>query len=261
MKLGFLSYLSIGIALAVIILSFAYFMKYQPDMEEAKGRDDHAQALEAEGAKLPQAQKRYAQAVQMVNQTVTDWQNVVATRTPPNSLQKGGINMAVNAWQMTVDVRYFRNSIQSAVNRQIKHGGVTVVNGPTIPFPSDNASGIIAEFFNYPAIPFPVVIFDLGQVTVEGTYEQIKENMKGWSTMPNYLAVADGLALTGTAPVLTGTYNLTIVGYVKADAVYPAVREGGAPSTGGAGGGAGAAGGPGGRAGGGGGKGRAAGGG
>jgi len=54
------------------------------------------------------------------------------------------------------------------------------------------------------------------------------------------LAVADGLNLTGTAPILTGTYNLSVVGYIRSNIVYPGVKEG-APTTMPAGGGGGGA--------------------
>ena len=46
--------------------------------------------------------------------------------------------------------------------------------------------------------------------------------------MPNYLAVADGLRLDGTSPNLTGTYNLTIVGFMRTKSLAPDVPEGAA---------------------------------
>ena len=46
--------------------------------------------------------------------------------------------------------------------------------------------------------------------------------------MPNYLAVADGLQITGTTPTMTGRYNLSIVAYIRGDKIAPPVPEGGA---------------------------------
>jgi hypothetical protein len=43
--------------------------------------------------------------------------------------------------------------------------------------------------------------------------------------MPNYLAVADGLQLSGTTPTMTGTYNLTLVAYIRGTEVAPTVPE------------------------------------
>lgn len=64
--------------------------------------------------------------------------------------------------------------------------------------------------------------------------------------MPNFLAVADGLQITGTSPVLTGTYNLTMVAFIRGDRVFPRVPDGVAAPAGGAPGPGGAPGAPGG---------------
>ena len=110
---------------------------------------------------------------------------------------------------------------------------------------STPANQLLASFFNYPAIPFPVVIFDFGTITVQGTYRQIMDHVRAYKNMPNYLAVTDGLRIDGTSPNLTGTYNLSIVGFIRAKKIAPAVNEGVASgSTGAAGGGFGASGPP-----------------
>lgn len=223
----FILFLCLGLA----VLSFGYFQHWMPNKEEAGFYRDNIAALEVEAAKMPAAKKRREKAMEMVEVEAAKWQKVVAAHTPPASVESGGINPGVHAWQLTVDSRKFRNSMQIWLNRQLKQGGVKVVAGPQIPFPDEAASTIVANYFNYPAIPFPVVIFDLGAVTVQGTYEQIAANVRAWSKMPNYLAVADGLRLDGTSPVLTGTYNLTIVGYINGNSIFPAVPEGGGTTT------------------------------
>lgn len=237
-RLGFISYFFIGLAISAICLTFTYEYHVLPDREDAANQQAYAEQLQANAELTPKAVQRRNQAVTMVNQAVKDWQAVVATKTPPTSVAQGGIDMNVSPFQMTLDARVYRNNLQRFINKQLKIGGVTVVNGPMLPMPSDDPNGVVADFFNYPAIPFPVVIFDLGQVTVEGTYEQIETNVRAWARFPHYLAVADGLAFTGTAPILTGTYSVSIVGYIKADVVYPTIGKGSAvpPTNPGAGG-------------------------
>lgn len=243
MKMGAAPALSIGVGLGLIFLGFG-LREYLPNIQDRDFHRTVAEATEAEANKLPAAKKRLERAKEIVQEKANDWQEVVAARTPPNSLAAGGIDMSVNAWQLVVDTPKFRNSIQNAVNRQVKTGGVEVLNGPRVPSPDMNGSTIVANYFNYPAIPFPVVIFDFGTITVRGTYAQIMENVRSWSDMPNYLAVADGLAINGTAPILTGTYNLSMVGYIRGDKIFPTVPEGGAaPAAGGAAGGGGGGGG------------------
>lgn len=227
MKLSALPIILIGLAVGVVVLSYAFFHEYSPNSQQATNNNAHAQLLEDEAAKLPQAQKRVRDAEEMVRQQEEAWAQIVARRTLPADLGRGGINVNQDAWHLVNDARRFRNNIQRAVNAQVKKGGVTVLSGPFIPFPTEDATEILAStMFNYPAIPFPVAIYNLGTVTVRGTYQQITVNVRSWSSMPNYLAVADGLQLTGTSPNLTGTYNLSIVGYIEAGGVYPQVPEG-----------------------------------
>lgn len=235
MKMGAMPIFSIGLALFLIFIGFG-LREYLPNMEDARNREDIASKYETEAAKLGKAQQRKKAAEEIVQAKADEWQKVVAARTPIH------INLNKHAWQLVVDSQGYRNAIQIAVNAQVKKGGVTVLNGPVVPFPDQDASRIVSTYYNYPAIPFPVVIFDLGTITVQGTYDQIKQNVKGWSEMPNYLAVADGLTLNGTSPVLTASYSVSMVGYIRGEKIYPAVPEGAAPS-----GGGGAAGGGGGR--------------
>ena len=69
---------------------------------------------------------------------------------------------------------------------------------------------------------------------------QIMANVRAYKSMPRYLAVADGLAISGTSPNLTGTYNLSIVGFIRtASSIFPAdtsaaTAPGGAPGAPGA---------------------------
>lgn len=228
----------IGLAIAFIALSYGFFQHWQPNNTEAAYWDTNAELLQAEADKKGQAIKRKELAQKLVDEEAAKWQVIVEQKTPPANLQQGGINLAVNRWQLTVQAQVFRNNIQRAVNRQLKIGGVTVVNGPEIPKPGDNASSIISDYFNYPAISFPVCIFDLGTVTVTGTAEQIFRNMEAWADMPGFLAVADGLALNGTAPTLTGTYSVSLVAYIRGTEIAPPVPEGSGGGTGGGGGGA-----------------------
>ncbi len=243
MKLSPLTILLCGIAVAIVALSWAFFQEYRPNQEEASYWREQAQLLQAEANMLTRARDRKKKAEEMVEEKAAQWRQVVATNTPPASLASGGIDLGVNGWQLTVDTPKFRNNVQRLVNAQVRAGGVTVVSGPAIPQPDQSASSILANYFNYPAFPYPIVIWDLGQVSVRGNYHQINENIRSWSRMPRFLAVADGLQLSGTSPMLTGTYNLTIVGFMRGKEFFPQLPEGGAapaqgqPGTAGPGGG------------------------
>lgn len=233
MKLSALPIILIGLAVGVVVLSYAYFHHYAPNMTQ-KAYDDEVRALyEAEAAKMPAAKRRVEQANQMVSDTEDAWSSIVATSTLPNDLYAGGINVNQDTWHLVIDARKFRNNVQRALNKQLKRGGVEVINGPSVPMPTYDPGAILSSYFNYPSVvPFPVVIFNLGTVTVRGSYSEISAHIRSWSNMPNYLAVTDGLQLQGTEQ-LTATYNLTLVGYIAAETVYPPVPEQGGGNAGG----------------------------
>jgi hypothetical protein len=245
MKLSPLTVIIIGISISIIALSYALFYHYLPNTQTQEQWETYRNALIVEANKYDKAVERVETAQRLVNERATSWRSVVATRTPVKSVTAGGINVEVNGWQLAVDSLKFRNNVQRALNAQLKRGGVRVISGPSIPQPDQSGATILASYYNYPAIAFPVVIFDLGPVTVQGTYEQITRNVRAWSSMPRYLAVADGLTISGTSPNLTGTYNLTLVGFVRAKAVFPPVPEGVAATNATGGGGRGGVPGPG----------------
>ncbi|MGE0002396.1 MAG: hypothetical protein AB7F50_03750 [Fimbriimonadaceae bacterium] len=238
MKLSSLTILIIGLAVMIVALGVG-LRSFLPDMEEAKLQRAYAEQLRTEANKQAAANKRVEKAIATVNQMAREWQSIVAAKTPSADVGSGGINLAVQRWQLVNDAKSFRNNVQRAVNYQVKKGGVIVVQGPFVPVPTDSATQLVESYFNYPAIRFPVAVFDLGQVTVRGTYDQITENMRAWKNMPKYLAVASGLQIQGTSPKLTGTYNVSLVAYIRGDKIAAPVPEvAGAPG-GGAGGGGG----------------------
>lgn len=230
MKLSFWTIIIMAVSIAFGILSFAVFHQWIPTMAVAHNYDVYREQLEVEAGKEQAVKRRVEKAIQAVQVKTDAWNGYVATKTPPTNLGDGGISLAVNTYQLTVDTQKFRNSIQRAVNAQVKKGGVKVITAPSVagPADTDDAGALMESFYHYPGLRFPVVIFDLGQITVTGTYEQIMANVRSYKTMPRYLAVTDGLAITGTSPHLTGTYTLSIVGFIRGKDIFPSV-----PSTGG----------------------------
>ncbi len=228
MKLSALTIYILGISLFLILVSYAFIMVYRPNMEKAQNNVTYKEQLKAEANKWKQTETRVKQAKAMVDTKAAEWNVVVATHTPPTTVAQGGIDLAVNPYQLTVDSQIYRNNIQRAVNAQVRKGGIRVITGPSVPQPDPNqaANILLQNYYNFPQATFPIVLFNLGTVTVQGTFEQISANVKSWSTMPHYLAVADGLNITGTSPNLTGTYTLSLVGFLQGKSIYPPVPDG-----------------------------------
>ena len=226
----------IALSFSAVFLSLGLIKYWLPNQDEATYNVTQANLLYSEANKLSLAVKKKNSAIEMVKAAERAWIPIVATRTPNNNTAAGGLNINVNRFQLLLDTKRFRNSVQTAVNNQLKVGGVKVV-GPKVPGVTDQEepNSILASYYNFPSVPFPVVIHDLGQVTVTGTYDQIMKNVRSWERFPHYLAVAHGLQIQGTAPQLTGTYNLSIVGYIRYDGMFGPAPTGAAAAATGAG--------------------------
>ncbi len=222
MKLSFWTIIIMAISVSVAILSFAWLHQAAPTIEATKRYTEYHDALQAEANKETAANRRVDHAKRAVRLEEARWNGYVAVRTPESDVSRGGVSLAVNPFQLTVDTQKFRNSVQRAVNAQIRKGGVKSAVGGDVPGPTNTDSAtLLADYYNYPSLKFPVVIYDLGPITVQGTYAQIMANVRSYKSMPHYLAVADALQITGTSPNLTGTYNLTVVGYIRGKDIFP----------------------------------------
>lgn len=220
MKLSPWTYIIIGISLGFMALSYAFFQQFMPNMTEVGYMTETRDKLRAEIDKLPQAEQRVQQALEDRAEIASQWQNIVERKTPPRTLAEGGIDLSRNRLQLTVDLPKFRNSLQAAVNRQARRGGVTVLQGLFVPTAPEHEAAVM-EFFNYPTTyPFPVVFVE-GTVMVRGTFQQIRNNITAWSDMPNYLAVVSGVQLDGTTPEITATYSVQVVGLIRATEISP----------------------------------------
>jgi hypothetical protein len=215
MKLSGLTIIVIGLCLGLSLLSYAFFQVYQPNEVAAGYMKTYHDQLQDEANLQPMSVKKVQTAMGLVSGAAVAWNQYVSIKTPTD------INIFENPYQLVVDTPKYRDRAQKALNAQYRVGGVKVLQAPEIPQPTDSEKDILVSYFNYPAFTFPVVLWELGSVTVEGTYDQIVKNVRAWSAMPHYLAVVDGLRIDGTSPVLTASYNVTVVGFIQANKIYP----------------------------------------
>ena len=217
-KLSGWVWLVAGIFIGLAIVSYGFFQFYVPDSQEAEMVNLYADNLQKEADKIPATERRIENAVARVEEMASIWRETASAKSARGN---GFIDLTQDPLSLTVSAPAYRDKVQGAVNRQVKVGGVTVVNGPFVQRPSNDAQSLLNTYFNYSRLPFPVVLFELGTVTVEGTFAQISRNVQAWSDMPDYFAVVDGLAITGTSPRLTATYNVAIVGFPPGGASGP----------------------------------------
>jgi hypothetical protein len=224
-------WLLFGVCIMVVALVYGW-SKYSPNEKETEMLKANTIDCQNQAAQKSKAEKRVKDAIQTVKTAAQAWGSIEQQKTPGTQLADGGIDISKDSAHLILDAPKFRDSTQRAVNHQLLVGGVKPLGGPgpEITHPGSEPSTIMADYFNYPAIPFPVVICDLGTVTVEGTYDQIMTNVRSWANMPHYMAVSDGLSITGTSPKMHGTYSVSLIGFIRGNKVFFPIPE--VPSSG-----------------------------
>ncbi|MCH8274882.1 MAG: hypothetical protein IH851_08830 [Armatimonadetes bacterium] len=169
------------------------------------------------------ARERVKLAYEMVQAAEVQWKEIAEKRTP----SVGRFNLSGNRWQATVEARRWHGEVERDLKRWIAGSGVTLTGpvedgqlGPFVPYPTELPNELVEFYFNFPALEFPVAIWDLGTLTVEGTWEQITNHVRSWSDIPGYVASVRGLAITGTGRRLEATYGLVVIAYINTPEVF-----------------------------------------
>ncbi|MCL6623428.1 MAG: hypothetical protein K6T17_02270 [Fimbriimonadales bacterium] len=181
-------------------------------------------------ASQKRAQERLTEAYRRVYEAEQQWKVIAEKHTPPSSR----INLSPNRWQLTVMARRWHGQVERDLRNWITRSGVRIIapveggqTGPFVPYPTDLPNELVELYFNYPALQFPVAIWDLGEITVEGTYEQVVRHVRSWNDIPGYIASVRGLAIEGTGNRVRGKYGLVVIAYINTPDVFGGPTEGG----------------------------------
>ncbi|MGI8922659.1 MAG: hypothetical protein ACR2HJ_01235 [Fimbriimonadales bacterium] len=227
-RLNPITFVVAGVALILTTIAGFYFLKIRPEQEEMGywiRKNQKLDEIISEGSKTA-AVERVREAMTKVRDAESAWKLIAQRRTP----SAGQINLTPQRWQLVVNTRRWHGRVEADLRKWIRRGGVRLVSpagGIQVPFPTDMPNELVQYYFNYPAFPFPIAIWDLGAVTVAGTYDQIMSHVKSWSAIPHYIASVRGLSLTGSGSRLQATYGLTLVVYINTQFVSGGPAEGG----------------------------------
>lgn len=215
-KLSPLTFIVCGVVIMAVIWAGFWIFKIGPERQEIAWYKEHNEQLREiiSPASIAAAVDRVANALDAVDQAQIQWKEIAERRTPA----QGRFDLTEHRWQLTVNVRDWHGTVEQDLRRWISKSGVTFVEplgGPFVPYPTDVPNELVEAYFNYPALPYPVAVWDMGTVTVEGTYDQIINNVRSWVDIPGYVATVRGLAIEGTGNRLRGSYNLLIVAYIN----------------------------------------------
>lgn len=231
-RLSPITFFVCGLVLILVTWAGFWFFSISKTRTEIGYWEKHVaelrQIASAESQKA--AQERVRTALEKVSEAEQEWKLIADTRTP----SMGRMNLMTHRWQSTVDVRKWHSQVEADLRSWIQKSGVRILQpvqnaevGPFVPYPTDLPNELVEFYFHYPAIPFPVCVWDLGTITVEGTYDQITNHVRSWTKIPGYVAMVRGLGITGTGSRLRGSYNLVVVAYVNTEYVFGGAEQSG----------------------------------
>lgn len=227
-KLSPITFVVTGLILIAVIWAGFWWLSIGPGKTEIGFWEEQNEKLDKiiSPASQKKAQERVLDALETVQRAEIEWKQVADTKTP----SAGRMSLITQRWQTVVNARRWHATVEQDLRRWIARNGVRVIappGGPFVPYPTSQPNDLIAYYFNYPALPFPVAIWDLGQVTVQGTYTQVINNVRSWNKIPGYIASVRGVSLEGTGNTIRATYGLTVLAYVNTPWVFAGPAEGG----------------------------------
>ena len=219
-RLSSLTYIVCGIVLVLITWAGFWFFSIDKTNKEIASWQAYDQKLDQVISQPSHkaASERVRKAYETVYAAEMAWKQIADTRT----VSAGRINLVPHRWQSTVNVRKWKPMVEQDLNNWVRRGGVRLLSPPaiTLPVPTDVANYLVATYFNFPALKFPVVFWPIGKVTVEGTYDHIMSHVRSWSKIPGYVASVRGLGISGGGNRLRGSYDLLVLGFVNTENVF-----------------------------------------
>jgi hypothetical protein len=189
----------IGLVVALILGVAFFFLGPQKTRQNLTTWNGRLAAAEAVISTEDAKKKALEEARQEVAAKQALWSRISATKMPkpPIDLSKSG-----DREQMLAMIRLW-NEPRITVPLMEK-------------FALDTDDVIVTTNFGVPgqptdprAIPQQQIEWNLGTITVSGTFQNILKYMKRWNNAPRVVAV-DGFSLSGQSPFLTASANITV---------------------------------------------------
>jgi Tfp pilus assembly protein PilO len=202
----------IGAVLAVIAAIAVYFAVIKPQGEELAAQTSRRDSRQAKADEKPQADADLKKAKQEVLEAQRDWQRYERALMP--QIQIGDLMVGIQQlWREQI------KTLGPLTDQFLKADKTVQVlqSNIQLPAPPEDPN----------AVNQPLFVYNLGQVSVQGTFENILRHVERWNRF-NRLVLVDGLSLSGNSPSLVGQYNLTCYVFTQGDTPGPAIPQAGA---------------------------------
>lgn len=216
---------------SLVIAAGIFFGLLRPLNEQMEAANQKYTTNEPVAAQRPRAVADVAKANQEVaqaKQKFSLYERKFFTRSPTSGRPLVNVTNRFNAlqdrWDLQGSQPYSLGPQVTRFLRQDKTVRITQA-GLTMPAPPQDPNQAVAE---------ELITLPLGNVTVEGTFNNVLNHTERWNRF-NRLVLVDGLTLTGNSPRLVGSYALTCFVYTSGTPGQEIPSAGGGAAGGGGG--------------------------
>ena len=199
----------IGVVLMVIVavgIGFGLIKPYQEKLNEQTQKRDTRQAV---ADQRPDAEKAKKQAQADVEKAQASWRRYESTLMPRIDI--------TDLWSATQSLWHEQLEVLGPMTEKFLRADKSVQilqANVALPAPSEDPNQVNQ----------PLFVFPLGQVTVQGTFENILRHVERWNRF-NRLVLVDGLQLQGNSPQLVGSYTVTCYIFTQGETAGPAIPQ------------------------------------
>ncbi len=217
-KLTKIQVIVIGVVVTLIVGVGMFFLLIRPRAQQLNELETKLQEREAVAARKPQAEKDLQRAKLENLQARLDYRHYEVTKMPAVSFSDRTEGM-IAMWRERSEV------LGPMVEHWPRKFGVDLLNDIPIPPASSDPNSYADGLIRIP----------IGPISVRGDYHSILRHLKGWNKFGRLVQV-EPMSLSGVSPVLTATYNATILIFPRGKigpnvAMAAAGQQGGAAAT------------------------------
>ncbi len=215
-KLKKIHVIIIGVLLCIITCVAIYYLMIVPQNDAYKKADDRYNAAIGEGTEqvLAQTRKKYQETLKQYAQVMRDLDAQMRIRMPNLSFARRDYGMIALWKEQLLNLGPLLESFANKGSAKVLDLDMKIPEPPKSP--------------NDPVFDKDVLVFDLGEIKVQGDYKTVLDSVGYWNGCPR-LVLTSMPELSGVSPAITAKYNLKCY-------IFP--REKGGPAIPIAGGGA-----------------------
>ena len=192
-KLKKLHVIIIGVFVAIVLGAGMFFLLIKPRQQSLADVSKKLSDRQAVAAQLPSAKSDLQKAILENLQAKLDYRRYEDTKMPEVSFDDRTLGM-IGLWREQAEV------LGPMIEHWPRRYGVDLLNNVAIAAAPSNPNALVDGLLRIP----------VGTMQVRGDLGSILRHLKGWNDFHRLVQI-DPMSISGTSPVLTATYSMTVL--------------------------------------------------